>query len=59
MARNNHTKDLLDRLKKQAGRLDTPAPKVFRDKSRYTRKQKHRRTFIHDDSSLRCFFCYC
>ncbi len=48
---------LLDKIKKQAGRLDTPAPKVFRDKSRYTRKQKHRRTIINDDSSLRFFYC--
>lgn len=50
MAKNIKNKDLLERIKKQAGRLDTPPPKVFRDKSKYTRKKKYRRTFINDDS---------
>ena len=56
MAKKKENSDLLDKIRKQAGRLDTPAPKVFRDKSKYTRKQKHRRAIIHDDSSLRFFY---
>ena len=49
-------KDLASEVRKKAGRLDTPPPIIFRDKSKYTRKQKYRRTYVNDDSRSG-FFC--
>lgn len=46
--------DVVRMIHLEAGRLDAPAPRIFKDKSKYSRKTKHQRRY-HDDSS---FFLY-
>ena len=50
--------DLANEVKKKAGRAILPPNKVFRDKNKYTRKQKHKRSDYQDGSGNHSFFIY-
>ena len=64
MAKNVHRSSeagnaqLAVEVHKKAGRAILPPNKVFRDKKKYTRKQKHKRGDYQDGSGNHSFFIY-
>lgn len=49
---------LAKEVRKKAGRAILPPGRVFRDKNKYTRKQKHKRSDYQDGSGNHSFFIY-